>query len=131
MLNKQHLKLMSHLLKMASEQFGNHGCGDFNLEAVIPDVEDRRALLKAMHESNGDPEEFDPKRDYQYAMDWWLMSYFAKHLKDIVAQALEEGFELAEAFSDIDYDWDGQSPYTVFSKSREQLKKRLDEIKNS
>lgn len=81
-MNKKDKALAAHMLKMAAEEFGNHGCNDFNLAELGWTVEERRDLMKRMREDNGDPENFDPKQDYKYFMDWWLMSFFAHQLEN-------------------------------------------------
>lgn len=80
-MTKLEKKLAARLLDIASDQFSNHGCNDFDLKAVMPNVKDRRALAMSMHEDNGDPEEFDPKCSYDNMPDWWLMSYLSQKLK--------------------------------------------------
>lgn len=77
-LSKEHAKLVAKLLEMASDEFGSHGCNDFNLAEVMPSVEDRQALVRAMYEANGTPDEFDPDDDCSIWYDWWLMSYFSR-----------------------------------------------------
>ncbi len=74
-ISDQDAKLASVLLDLASDYFGNHGCNDFDLAAVIPSVGDRRELLRRMHDHNGDPEEFDPTRTFRNAPDFWLMGF--------------------------------------------------------
>ena len=76
-LTPAHMRLASHLLRMAADEFGNHGCNDFNLEEVMPDEQERRDLMKLYHEMNGDPEEFNPKSSYKYTFDFGLMSLMA------------------------------------------------------
>ncbi len=75
-------KLISALLELASDQFSNHGCNDFDLAAILPNVEDRRELMRKYHEHNGDPEEFDPEWDYEYVQDDALMGYFSVMLAE-------------------------------------------------
>lgn len=75
-------RIIYHLLKMASEKFGHHGCNDLDLTKLIPNADDRRALIKEMQTANGTPEEFDPETDYKYTADWWLMSHMANKVKN-------------------------------------------------
>jgi hypothetical protein len=49
------LRFLDELSNMQS----NAGCNDFELSEVVPDVEERRALMKKFHEINGDPESFE------------------------------------------------------------------------
>jgi hypothetical protein len=50
------LKLAAVLLEMASDQFANHGCNDFDLSVVVPDEEERRQLVKEYQEFDNWPE---------------------------------------------------------------------------
>ena len=77
MLTELDKKLIHHLLKMASDEFGRHGCNDFDLAELVPDVNERRALVKDMYVFNGNPWEFEPDADHEYVMDFWLMEYMA------------------------------------------------------
>ncbi|HEY9657148.1 MAG TPA: hypothetical protein V6C65_01695, partial [Allocoleopsis sp.] len=64
-----------------SNIWSRHGATDFNLAEVLPDVEDRRALMREFHELNGDPHEFDPSNEYPYWFNWLAMWFCAKRLK--------------------------------------------------
>lgn len=81
-MNKKERLLAAHLLEMASDQFCNHGCNDLNLKKLGWTTEERRNLMQRMHESNGDPEEFDPSYDYEYFTDHWVMSFLADKLEE-------------------------------------------------
>lgn len=70
-------RVAAALLRVAGEHFGNHGCNDFELDAVLPDAEDRRALMRRLHQWNGDPEEFDPDGSYEIEADFALMEFLA------------------------------------------------------
>jgi hypothetical protein len=56
-------RLAAMLLRRASEEFGNHGCNDFDLVCdggmLAKEADDFR---KRFHAWNGDPEEFTPGR---------------------------------------------------------------------
>jgi hypothetical protein len=71
-------KLAAELLRLASDQFANHGCNDFPLAPLIPSQEARDELVRAWHEWNGDPEEYyeADAPDYRL-MDYALMDYLA------------------------------------------------------
>ena len=73
---KKVLKLASELLKMASEEFANHGCNDVD-ESLYKgwSIEERQELVKGFHEWNGDPEEYNPS--FLYMGDDTLMSYLS------------------------------------------------------
>ena len=60
------IKLIANLLEMASEEFGNHGCNDFNL---IQDgglsKNEAIKLNKKMNHWNGSPEDCDDDEHLQ------------------------------------------------------------------
>lgn len=78
-------KLLIELLEMASNEFGNHGCNDFELAKFVPDLEERRQLIKAFHDYNGDPEEFVEDEKYREQYTWFhdfaLMGFLADKIK--------------------------------------------------
>jgi hypothetical protein len=82
MLTELDKKIIHHLLNMASEEFANHCCNDFDLTELVPNADERQALAMDMEIANGTPEEFDPNRDHKIVMDWWLMSYMADKVKN-------------------------------------------------
>jgi hypothetical protein len=69
-------KLIAMLLDLASDQYSNHGCNDFDL-SFLPDKE-RQSLLKAIEEWNGTPEDYDPTR--KVGADWVLMRYLGEKI---------------------------------------------------
>lgn len=74
-------KLIAALLDLASEKFSNHGCNDFDLAEIVPDVEERRAIAREYYEHNNEPEEFNPDNKYESFEDWILMDHFAGKLR--------------------------------------------------
>jgi hypothetical protein len=74
--------LIIKLLDMAAQEFSNHGCNDFKLSHWIPDLQERRNLIKAYHKHNGTPEEFDPNSNYEYFPDFALMLFMASKLDE-------------------------------------------------
>jgi hypothetical protein len=83
-LKESHKKILLELVDQAADKMGNACCTDFPLSDFIPDVEERRALVKAMHEANGDPEEYDPTLTYEiFQGNWWLLGF-------LTDRALEE-----------------------------------------
>lgn len=73
-------KLAVAFLKMASEEFSNHGCNDFDLTKLVPELEERQRILKEMYEWGKDASSYDPNYcDITY--DWYLMSFIAHKLK--------------------------------------------------
>lgn len=77
MLHPKYYPLLAHLLEMASDEYANRSCNDYDLAEILPNIEDRRQLAKSMEEENGSPEEFDPTQDYNTVSDSWLFGYFA------------------------------------------------------
>lgn len=80
-MTNQEKELAAHLLKVAADKFAGYICNDINLEELIPDVEDRRQLVKEFYEWNGDPKEFNPESNYEYFYDFLLMDFMAAKLK--------------------------------------------------
>lgn len=74
-MNENEKKLLVRLLRMAVEEFSNHGCNDFKLDN---NYENRQLLLKA-------EDAFVPlehcEQAHLYTQDWLLMSYFADKLE--------------------------------------------------
>ena len=70
-------RLAGHLLRMASDQFSNHGCNDFDLEEFGLDRTQRLELMSAVSAWDGNE---DLVSDSKWAMDWLLMAYLANLL---------------------------------------------------
>lgn len=79
-MNTKEKKLASVLLDMASSEFGHHGCNDVD-EKIYEgwSIEERRALVKAFHEYNGDPQEYD--ENHLHIPDFALMGFFSDKLE--------------------------------------------------
>ena len=79
-------KLLIELLDLASDSFSNHGCNDFSLLKSVPDLEDRRKLMKSYNEYNGSPEDFEDDEEhgcqYEFDNDSALMSYLAHRIEE-------------------------------------------------
>lgn len=78
-------ELAAKLLDMASDEFSNHGCNDFEL----PNTPENYALVESMElwnvsESGEEPNEVNVSEDGQtiYTMDWYIMSYLAHCLRE-------------------------------------------------
>jgi len=85
-LSKQEARLASLLLDLASDEFSNHGCNDFEL----PNTQEMVDLLNQIEAWNvgpgQKPEEvhvFDPSDKKLYTTDWLLMRYFSARLLGI------------------------------------------------
>jgi hypothetical protein len=82
-LTENECRIISDLLEMASEEFGNHGCNDY----TIPNTPENYEMISKIIQRNGaglSKEEMKPdvgdtgKRIL--TEDWMLMDYFAKLL---------------------------------------------------
>jgi hypothetical protein len=71
------LRLAAEFLEKAADKFSSHGCNDWEFPANWDDAE-KRGFIKAIHEDNGDPENFDP--DNLHIPDWLAMSFLASWL---------------------------------------------------
>jgi hypothetical protein len=76
------LKLVVYLLKLAADEFDNHGCNDVDKEVYMSWTgEKRRAFVKAYHEYNGDPEVYD--EHHLDLPDYSLMGFLASKLEKL------------------------------------------------
>jgi len=69
-------KVLVALLRMASDQFSNHGCNDFDAREHGLTEDEIQALRQKLGE--WDPS-FDEESKSPYFLDWALMQYFADH----------------------------------------------------
>lgn len=71
-------KLCAKVLRMASDQFCNHGCNDFHLvkEGGLTPEESYNIRVK-MRAYNGDADEVEESPDNHYTQDWFVMAYLA------------------------------------------------------
>ena len=82
-------RLTAAVLRLASEQFSNHGCNDFDLTELVPDQDERDALVRAYHKWNGDLAEMEENGwleqsgspDYRL-MDFMVMDFMAARLEE-------------------------------------------------
>lgn len=70
-------KLAARLLRLASDQFSNHGCNDID-DDLLKDWtdEEKLKLSQSYHDWNGDPEEGED----EISEDWILMIAIANKL---------------------------------------------------
>lgn len=75
-------RLTAALLRLASEQFGNHGCNDFDLSEHCADPEARDGLVREYCEWNGEQyyEADEDGEDYRLP-DFALMDFMANKLE--------------------------------------------------
>ena len=77
-MNPKWLSVAAEMLDLASEEFSNHGCCDWEFPADWT-LSDKQELVEAMHEDNGSPEEYNP--NYLSVPDWWVMCFLASRLQ--------------------------------------------------
>jgi hypothetical protein len=78
-MNAKWMRLAGEMLDVAKDEFSNHVCNDWD----FPDDwthEEKVEFVKAMHDDNGSPEEFDP--EHLDMPDWWIMAFLAGRLKE-------------------------------------------------
>lgn len=85
-------RLAAHLLRLASDQFSNHGCNDFDLSKHCADSLARDAFVRSYHEWNGDLAEMEENGwlDHLGGPDWRLMDFM---IMDFLADKLENEVE--------------------------------------
>ena len=100
-------RLLVELLDLASDNFSNHGCNDFDLTKSVPDLEDRRALMKSYNDYNGSPEDFEDDdlhgSQYELDNDAALMGYLADRVRE---QVKESPMSLADMKDANDVAWE-------------------------
>lgn len=75
-------KLAAYLLKLASQEFSNHGCNDLDLVIEVGlTPEESLAIRKAAREANGDLLSPEEKPEDHWAADWAMMSWMARRLQ--------------------------------------------------
>ena len=81
-MNKKEKLFVAKLLRMAANEFSNHGCNDLPEECEkLFTKKEWTKMMKDYHEWNGDPEEFEGGFESHMLMDWLWMDYFANILE--------------------------------------------------
>lgn len=88
------MRLTAALLELAATQFDEGfvdppPTNDLDLVQFLPDVDDRRALLREYHEWDGTPELFDPLGEYRVVRDSAMMAYMGAQIQDRIEQVLQ------------------------------------------
>lgn len=79
MLKSYEKKIISKLLKMASEEFSNHGCTDTDEDILnIMSPEEKNELEYNMAKDNGEEEEFEKDNHIFIGYVHTLMSYLSE-----------------------------------------------------
>lgn len=88
MIRPKELLLAADLLRMAADEFGNHGCNDID-EALVSrfTTEEKIVLAKELGEYNGDPEE---ERNFMHIGDYALMGFMAFKLRSSLTESLPD-----------------------------------------
>lgn len=87
-MNKTELLFASSLLRMAADEFSNHGANDFKLPNT-PEIVELLNKMEAWNVRNSKdkiPNEvhvYNPNKSCLYTMDWYLMAYFSAQLKEM------------------------------------------------
>ena len=79
LISENEAKIMADLLELAADEFGNHGCNDFELAMT----DENRELIKAMYADVLDEHDVEiPTHSGSYVTyDSCLMQHFANRLK--------------------------------------------------
>lgn len=76
---KAERKIISKLLDMASDEFSNNGCNDFDpVEQKLISKAEWKVLSEKMSLANSG--EIEEGCEEQCKLDWWLMSYFSDRI---------------------------------------------------
>ena len=86
-MNPEWKLLAADLLKEVGQEYSNHVCNDWEFPADWS-LEDRQDFVKAYHDYNGDPEEFDP--NFLHLPDFAVLGFLSHLLKQ---EASLEGTE--------------------------------------
>jgi hypothetical protein len=87
-ITKNEALLIAHLLDMAADKFGDHGCTDFDLNWVDGadwTLDEMSAMAESFHREIGDPgelEEWTPTRASTWLEDHCLMLVMAQRLRE-------------------------------------------------
>jgi hypothetical protein len=84
MLKPYEIKLAATLLDMAADEFGNHGCNDFDLFKHLP-PDEAAEFAVAANEGDDVYASAYARQNPRYAVpDWQAMRYLAKRLREDV-----------------------------------------------
>lgn len=80
MVTKTELMVASSLLRMAADEFSNNVCNSLYLE----DTPENQELVRQMQRDEGidDPEKISRHDGRIISLDWMLMGYLSRRLKD-------------------------------------------------
>lgn len=74
------------LLEDLGDKQSSAGCNDFNLAEFVPDLEERKTLMKRFYELNGSPEdyEYDLKNGskFEYCQDFMMTALLKDWVKN-------------------------------------------------
>lgn len=78
-------RIAADMLKMASDEYGNHGCNDFELPNTPANLEFVRRLIAASDYPEDEPR-LSPDGTEIWLMDWSIMDYCAAVLRTYADQ---------------------------------------------
>lgn len=82
-------RALRRLLELAGDEFGNHGCNDFEVKREVNGTpEDGLALLRAMVESGAAEKEQLEGAGGEYLYDWQLFRHFQRRTAKALKEAL-------------------------------------------
>lgn len=82
-MEQPHLKLISKILNLASDDLSNNGCNDIEDEFFTDiSVEEKRKMFKELHDWNKTPEDYDPTD--LWTSDWLLAKFLAHKVDELI-----------------------------------------------
>lgn len=77
-------KVLAELLDLAGQEFGNHGCNDYQLPNT---AENRKLVTRMLIWNSKNPADWDihysDDENYIYTQDYFLMGYFEHLAKEL------------------------------------------------
>jgi hypothetical protein len=79
-------KVALELIEDLSDKQSSAGCNDFNLAEFVPDLEERKALMKKFYQLNGSPEDYEDDlkngSEFKYCQDFMLTTLLKDWVKN-------------------------------------------------
>lgn len=91
------LRAYESLLDEVEQEYGNHGCNDFDLSEFMT-REEYEPFVETYHSRNGDPlDEYDPNRDNKDFTDFAVFGMIRHRLRELLA--LTEGVAMMKGLA--------------------------------
>jgi len=75
--------IIAKILKMASNEFSNHGCNDFWLEPTPDNMEIIEGYTKWMQDDDPEYPDITPEDDGRYCLaDYWIMRFLSEKIQE-------------------------------------------------